>query len=82
MSTPTATPVGTAVPLPHLGEHHHGTVLRRTWCESLGEILHVREATQSGGTTLLIYGEPLAALLAELGTQLTAEAPPALATVA
>lgn len=66
MRTTTEELVGTDVPLPYLGENHHGIVVRRTWCESLGEVLRVREETQIGSTTLIVYGDHLIELLAEL----------------
>lgn len=65
MNTAPEPTVGTRVPLPHLGEHHHGIVVRQTWSESLGVILRVREAT-GPGATLLVYGDDLADLLRQL----------------
>lgn len=62
-STPTPPPVGSVLPLPHLGDGTVGTVTDVRWSEALGEVLYVRPDTRSCGELVILYGDHLAAAL-------------------
>lgn len=64
-------PVGAVVPLPHVGPERCGVVVQRSWSEALGMILRVREDRAGGSSTMLVYGNSLALIVAALAVPAT-----------